>query len=149
MNYDPIDGPCVECKSDEVCCDHRGKALCQDCWHAARYREQPYVVRRVADGFVMCSGTYLKEEAEDWAAKKTAQCQASKDYWRKRAEDEPDSKGGGLWVAEHPELVTMSDYDRFEAAPCESWWGDRIAHPGYMARRRAAIVAEHPEYASK
>ena len=149
MSYDPIDGPCAECNSDEVCCDHRGRALCQDCWHDARYRETPYIVRRIADGFTFCGGSYLKEEAEEWARKRTAEHVASKDYWRKRAEDEPNEKGGGLWVAQHPEIATVSDYDRFEAVPCESWWGERIAHPGYMARRRASIVAAHPEYAEK
>lgn len=136
MSYEPIDGPCADCgRADEVCCDHRGRALCQDCWHAAREREQPYIVRRVADRLTWFQGTYLKEEAEARAAEKTAERQAGKDYWRRRAEEEPDSPGGGLWVAKNPTLVTMTDWDRFEAVPCDSWWGNRIAHPGYMARQ--------------
>jgi hypothetical protein len=36
---------------------------------------------------------------------------------------------------------------RWSVVPADRWFGDRIAHPGYMAKRRAAVLAEHPEYA--
>lgn len=40
------------------------------------------------------------------------------------------------------------DRNDFEPKRAASWRGERVAHPGYMQRRRAAILAEHPEYAA-
>ncbi len=47
------------------------------------------------------------------------------------------------YMAEHPEWYGP----KWEIVASSRWFGDRIAHPGYMAKRRAAIISEHPEYA--
>ena len=157
MSYDPIDGPCAECKSDEVCCDHRGRALCQDCWHAARYREMPYVVVRDADGYVVGSAnrfgasTRLKEEAEAAAAEMTEEEARVFALYQKDATDPAsDESARAHWagVVAHAEAIGIG-WRTYSAKPAECWYGDRIAHPGYMERRRAGIVAAHPEYADK
>ena len=47
------------------------------------------------------------------------------------------------FFAEHPEWYGPN----WEVVQSKHWFGDRIAHPGYMAKRRASILAAHPEYA--
>lgn len=44
-------------------------------------------------------------------------------------------KVAAQFTAEHPD-------DPFEAVPCDHWSGERIAHPGYLKRRVAAVRAE-------
>ena len=108
-----VPGPCVECSADKICADFQGRALCNDCWHAARERTTPFVVRRVSLPTWTLDRTYLEAEAKDFAR-------------------EMERRSGGRETWEH--------------APTTHWYGDRIAHPGYMTERRAAVLAAHPEY---
>jgi hypothetical protein len=135
----------VECGRDEVCCDHRGHALCQDCWHAAREGETPYAVFRDADNFCSSQGAYLKEEAEAKAAKRNEEERQRLVGYQRYVDEATDDRIREHWlgVLKHAELCGPVTYT---AKPCDSWFGDRMAHPGYMARRRAALVAAHPEY---
>lgn len=138
MSYDPIDGPCAECKSDEVCCDHRGRALCQDC-----------CVVGSANRFG--ASTRLKEEAEAAAAEMTEEEARVFALYQKDATDPAsDESARAHWagVVAHAEAIGIG-WRTYSAKPAECWYGDRIAHPGYMERRRAGIVAAHPEYADK
>jgi len=43
------------------------------------------------------------------------------------------------------ELNERNKTTRYYAHPAHSWVGERMAHPGYMQRRRRAIFAKHPE----
>lgn len=146
--YEAIDGPCAECKRDEVCCDHRGRALCQSCWHAARYSEEPYAVFRDADGFCWSRSSYLKEEAEERAAKATAERADDLVRYAQYRDEATSEKSRAHWQGNIDHALSIDpSWRTYTAKPCGSWFGDRIAHPGYMASRRAAIVAAHPEYA--
>jgi hypothetical protein len=63
-----------------------------------------------------------------------------------------DHYPGGTGVYTQPEAEDFArELDRrynapgrYEAYPADDWYGDRIAHPGYMATRRAAVLAAHP-----
>jgi hypothetical protein len=145
MSYEAIDGPCAACGRDEVCCDHRGRALCQDCWHGAREQETPYAAFRDADGR-QSGGAYLKEEAEARAKKLTDE-EAQRLVRLAEYRDDPGAtEASREHYAKLLARVAMSDprWGTFTARPCGSWGGDRMAHPGYMARRRAQVIAAHP-----
>jgi len=120
--YAPCDGPCADCKRDEICCDSLGRPLCNDCWHTARYLLPPFKVVR-DDGFV-CGSAQLQSEAEEFVAELTARDQKAIDWYVKDGQAVP------------PHLSRS-----FSARPADQWYGDRIAHPGYMAQRRAGLVA--------
>ena len=124
--YAPCDGPCADCKRDEICCDSLGRPLCNDCWHAARYLLPPFIVRR-GDG-LLCGSAQLQSEAEDFAKELTAQEQKTHDWYVQEGRPPP--------LEGFPELRS------FVVRSVDRWFGDRIAHPGYMAQRRAGLVAK-------
>jgi hypothetical protein len=132
-------GPCVGCGRDEVCCDHRGRALCQTCWHGARSNETPYNVYRDCDGHLSCDGAYTKEEAEDWARELTERNEAQFAgfiRYRDEAKNE-NTRAHYAALVDHLKNIPRTH----TAKPCDRWWGERMAHPGYMASRRATILA--------
>ena len=133
--WEGVDGPCEACGTDEICDDFEDKWLCNDCWHRARESTQPYHVKRYTTPdhdekyghLFFGGGTYTKEEAEQRAAEKNAQCEKSAASCAERyGADHHSAKVWERWVAE----------------PAQRWWGERTAHPGYLCRRRRTIVAE-------
>ena len=46
-------------------------------------------------------------------------------------------------------IARAFDLPLYEVAPGRWDRSGRISHPGYLEERRAAIIAEHPEYGSK
>jgi hypothetical protein len=110
---------------------------------------------RDADGYILGSAnrfgasTRLKEEAEESAAKKTEEEARIFALHREYATDPTSSEASRVHYAEivaHAEAIGVG-WRTYSAKPAEYWYGDRIAHPGYMARRRAGVLAAHPEYA--
>jgi hypothetical protein len=101
----------------ESCAEFEGKLLCYDCWHKAREATPPYHVRRKSN-----PGSDFQQC-----------CGVPAVYTYAEA------------VRRSAELNLGSDKD-WEPVPASDWFGERISHPGYMARRRAAVMAEHPEY---
>lgn len=137
-------GPCSKCGSVEILDDHRGARLCQDCWHAARESETPYAVYRISDGYCACNGASLKEEAEAHAAEMTKRDRDTYDYIVEQAES--GSAHYASHVAHWKKCGAYQKWPTHEARPCGRWWGDRIAHNGYMASRRTAVITAHSEY---
>jgi hypothetical protein len=112
------EGACASCGRDDVLADQDGRMLCETCWHAARAALPCWRVKTIASP---------AHEAEygPWYV----MC----DYTRVEAEREAEARnargGKPAWEAvEGPRS------------------GERIAHPGYMARRRAEVLAAHPEF---
>lgn len=139
---------CDDCKHDDTCAEHRGQWLCYSCWWRARHREPPYQVasreypqRRSGGRDPTC---YLYDEAVARAAEMNAGDAERNAFWKAYAE-EPVHVAmieAGTWT---PPIPYACD---FEPVLVESWTGDRCpTHPGYGARRRAAVLAAHPEYA--
>lgn len=130
-SYAGRDQKCDGCPRVDTCAEHRGQWFCYDCWHAAREKETPYHVVLYSTHGVLRAGehkrasctlppyVYLLEEAEAHAA----------------SLNDRDAACGlpGRWKVE----------------VAESWEGERMAHPAYMARRRAGVIAMHPQYAKK
>lgn len=142
MTYAPVSGPCAACDCTETCCDHRGTALCQDCWHAAREAESAYAVFRVEDGMLWSDGAYVREEAEADATRRNEQAIAAMEGRRAdalaivaRIEREKALEGVRMRLA----------WSTYEARPCGQWFGNRMAHPGYLDHRRHRIAATDPE----
>lgn len=119
---------CAVCDTETICAGFKGRWLCETHWHAAREATPPFNVRLVRDEetraeygdiFIgMWKGprsVYTEAEAAEVAA-------------RKNLENE-----------------RTGNKERWEAVPGPSWIGERIAHPGYMNRRRAEVLAAHPE----
>jgi hypothetical protein len=142
-----IVGPCATCGLDDVCADHRGKPYCHDCWHAARYQETPYAVFREADNYCLSHGSKLKEEAEAHAARMTAEEQHNFEVYKLAPANDPSDPNQDHYaqLVAHDKAIGPG-WRTYVAKPCQSWFGDRIAHPAYMIRRRAAVIAAHPEY---
>lgn len=110
---------CDGCGEDGLeLADFEGKALCYYCWHAAREKTPPYRVRSRNDPehryshAAFIPAVYTKAEAEERAAEMNT-----------------------------PGLFSSAPYD-FEAVPAPGWSGERLAHPGYIGVRRAAIRAQ-------
>lgn len=138
MSYRAVPGPCAACTRDAVCCDHRGRALCHDCWHAAREAEVPYKIVRDADGY-MFGGTYLKEEAENKAAEIAADDERIFRLHLTYRDDPSESEENRAhWAAivKHEETLVRI----YSAVAVKSWTGSRIAHPDYSSRRLNALV---------
>jgi hypothetical protein len=150
--YPAIPGPCASCgRADEDCCDHRGKAYCERCWHAARYLETPYIVVRDADQFPFAGCALLLEEAERKAAKMTEAERLRLESWRSDANDleSPDwLRAHWASMLAHTESISPK-WRTYSAKPALSWYlGGRIAHPAYMGRRRPPTIQVHPEHGS-
>ena len=137
-----FDGPCTACGTDEICQDFGEQYLCYTCWHKAREATPPWHVKRYTtpehDGkyghMFFGGGTYMKDEAEHIAEEKNQKCAETAAWWAK--EYGADHHAAKVW-------------ERYVAEPAECWYGERTAHPGYLHRRRRAIVAAHPEYERK
>lgn len=141
---------CESCGALTTCAQHRGgQWLCYSCWHAARERETPYHVVRRHGEYALRSGenragpatVYLKEEAEAHASALNAKAEERYQFWQKEAvryaererlTGEKATYCGEPWAPPGREPL-------WNAEPAESWSGGRISHPGYMARRRAAL----------
>jgi hypothetical protein len=131
---------CGRCGSVEVLDDYRDEKLCQDCWHAARSAETPYAVYRDEDGRCVCDGAYTKEEAEDWAQEKRDGDAKAMACWI-QCRDDADSESARAHWQRHLDHIAKNChlYGQYTAKPCKHWWGERIAHNGYMNRRRRAL----------
>src|ERR1700722_20854373 len=109
MSYDAIDGPCAAGGRVDVCCDHRGRALCHYCWHEARYRETPYTVARDADGYTFSGFCYLKEEAEASALEWTQRDARTLEVHRQYSLDPASTEKDRAHWAEHVRHVESID----------------------------------------
>jgi len=130
--YDAQSAPCEGCGADEVTCLHRSKRLCQSCWHRARYAEDPYVAiddRCLVFGQSSC----LLEEAELHVAALNDVERRKRAYYRMEASRYPDDGRTGYHARARSPLIVW----RVERA--KEWFGDRIAHPGYLDSRRRAL----------
>lgn len=126
-NETQSDSPCQECGLVERLADHRGRMLCYDHWHAAREQETPYVVVKCWDESedIPCIG--VKAGPQEFLYGDYC-------YLKEEAEERA------------AELQSKSHGAQYQVRATGRWFGDRRSHPGFMARRRASIVAEHPEY---
>jgi hypothetical protein len=148
-NYEPKAGPCEGCSRDETCCDHRGKSLCEKCWHAARECETPYAVYRDADGYCLTNGAYTLEEAQDRVQEMRERDEQQLASFEKYASSEDESESirthYGMLLA-HCRSSTGRLYTSYTVKSCSEWFGERIAHPGYVDRKRSEVAAAaHPE----
>ncbi len=107
-------------KREEACAKHGEKWLCYDCWHAAREREQCYHVRSRSNPHRCSHAAFIP-------------CTYLYEEAVERA-------------AELNAMQGKNDPGDFEPVAVPTWAGERTTHPGYMAQRRACIMAEHPEY---
>jgi hypothetical protein len=113
-----IDEPCSKCGRSEPLADFEQRRLCYDCWHAARESTPPY--------HVVSKSNPSRYSHCAWRPSVYTLAEALE----RAAQMNADDQSGG-----------------FEPKLADSWAGERRAHPAYMQRRRAAILAEHPEYA--
>lgn len=144
IDYVACDGPCADCRRDDICCDSFGRPLCNDCWHSARYKAIPYAVFRDADGFCWSRSSYLKAEAEERAAHATAEDERSLAFQIAERDDPNNDEARTAHYrnsVEHTLLTRAQGWGKYTAKPCPSWFGDRWAHPGYMAKRRRELGA--------
>jgi hypothetical protein len=114
-----IPGPCAVCGLDEPCASWDHKPHCYDCWHRAREATQAYQAVRVDPP------EQIAQYGHFWAGISGTLDEATA-------------------FAREMEKRTMGR-DVYEVLPSR-WNGERRSHPGYLARRRASIVAAHPEY---
>lgn len=129
-------GKCDGCGDHELLASHDNDYLCHGCWHAARERQTPYALVRVypagihpdhPDGYVLsaagCNGVPMTVTLWQAMLMLANEC----------ARADPNS-----------------DWDRRQPLAIREWhcWtGERMAHPAYGNRRRASLLAQHPEYA--
>lgn len=101
------------------------------------------MVYRDADNYCRSNGAYLKEEAEERAAKWTAEDAERLASFVRYRDDPASSESTRAHYARLVDHALSIDpgWHTYSARPCERWWGERTAHPGYMARRRAALGA--------
>jgi hypothetical protein len=123
MTRDGVDGPCRDCGADEVCEPIDGRNLCNDCWHRARYQKQPWGVERVDSPDTIAR---IRTWAPEYTVYRTGM--AYLEHEAKEFAVEMTRRSGGR--------------EEWKAVPVERWYGDRIAHPGYMQKRRRAIREE-------
>lgn len=123
---------CAECSKEMICAAFGGRWLCERHWHVAREATPPFNVRLVRSAETRAKygdifiGMYRGPNGV-YTAAEAAECAA-----RKNLENERTGSS-----------------ERWEPIPAPSWGGERIAHPGYMARRRGEVLAAHPEYADR
>ena len=126
-------GDCDACGKHDVLASHDNEFLCHYCWHDARERQTPYALVRVypaspdyPDGYVLsaagCNGVPMTVTLWQALLMLANGC----------ARADPNS-----------------DWDRripLAIREWHCWTGERMAHPGYGARRRAALLAAHPQH---
>jgi hypothetical protein len=136
-DIETCNGHCAGCGHLKLLAPHRDKGwFCNDCWHAERSKETPYYVCRY-------HVHQPDDEDDDYAGRRFG--------WKL-----------GQWIgfpcgdvcylkeeaiARAKALQQQSSWPGyvFIAEPANGWLGGRIAHPGYMAERRAGLLASHPE----
>lgn len=133
------DASCDGCSDDRELADFQGRALCYTCWHAAREATPPYHVRRRSNPS-QCSHAafvpvvYTLEEATARAAELNAAVVKSNAFWTEY--DAEKEREGSDWRSNAGNQ--LADW---EPVPASNWCGERVAHPGYMTRHRAALRA--------
>lgn len=118
MSAKEVSGPCADCGSDEPCAEFDGRPLCYDHWHEAREKTPPYYVRREVSGEHAEKYGYMFLGGNDPSVLTKAEAE-------EEAKELTERDGGAV---------------RWIPIPAKGWYGGRRAHPGYMNRRRAAIL---------
>jgi hypothetical protein len=116
------DAPCTKCGRVDPLADFEGQELCNDCWHTARQATPPYHVVSKSNPHSYSHGAGVPVV-----------------YTLAEATVRAAAMNADTWSSLHD----------FEPKLAGSWAGQRIAHPGFGRRRRAEILATHPEYAAK
>lgn len=119
---------CQDCDKEMICSPFAGKWLCNDCWHSARQKTPPYRVRLIRDEETRAE--YGDVFVGIWRGPCCVftQAEAVHDAAERNLKNEREGTS-----------------ERWEAVPATSWAGERIAHPGYMAKRRGEVLASLPE----
>lgn len=115
---------------EHICAAFGGRWLCETHWHAARQATPPYNVRLIRDEETRAKygdvfvGMWRGPHSV-YTAAEAAECAAGNNLQSERT----------------------GSSERWEPVPAHSWAGERIAHPGYMQRRRGEVLAANPDFA--
>lgn len=150
-----VPGPCAGCGDAGLVCgefahDGRPRPLCYDCWHAAHEKLPPFAIRRVDTpehveeyghwyfGGIHGPSTMTKACAEEKLAEILAEQERISEWWRSQvpmwSEDQRRRYAETYPARGYPHHATQ-----WEIVPMQQWSANRVAHPGYMQRRRAEI----------